>query len=130
MEILLGVSLKLRMIKSPPDTDPELLFLKGENHMWEQEIDNAFARYPAIPSPVVEAMKRYVFHGCDTGSFVQALLENNFARAVCRADENSQKCLRELAWILHNDFPGVCWGSPEKVKAWKDRGGLLGRKGL
>ena len=64
------------------------------------------------------AMDRYVEHHIMPGDFLYAVLTNNFVDAVCRADTENEKDLREIAKYVWNELPSKCWGSPEKVNAW------------
>ena len=52
------------------------------------------------------------------GSFLMAVLKNDFAMAVMKADEINSICLRAYAKFLWLEAPERAWGSPEKVKAW------------
>lgn len=65
-----------------------------------------------------ESIDRYVKHGIPTGSFLNAVLENNLKEAVGRADHHAILNLKDIVIYLYNDVPSTCWGSPEKVKNW------------
>ncbi len=54
----------------------------------------------------------------EQGSFLMAALANDFIEAVCRASPESLACIRGVATFIHNELPGACHGSPEKVRAW------------
>ena len=67
---------------------------------------------------LVNGLALYADHGKPTGGFLRAVLSNDFGVAVCKADENSTRALREIAQFVRNEMPSKCHGSPEKVKAW------------
>jgi hypothetical protein len=70
---------------------------------------------PLVLSTLVNWKERRITR---TGSFVQAVLENNFVDAMGRADDESRAALHAIAKYLWNDMPSNCWGSPAKVAAW------------
>ena len=71
-----------------------------------------------IPASTLESILSFVLKGYRPGDFVYAALTNNFASAVCRADEENAKCLRPIALFLTNELPSTCWGSAAAVHAW------------
>lgn len=52
------------------------------------------------------------------GDFVRAVLSNDLVEAVGRADAESMAALKAIVQYVYCELPSVCWGSPEKVKAW------------
>ena len=72
----------------------------------------------AIPSHMMEALRRWIDHGAVPGHFLTAVLENNLREAVGRADSQNQQLLHAYVIFLYNDAPAACWGSKEKVDAW------------
>jgi hypothetical protein len=84
------------------------------------------ATYANIPLHMQEGAKRYVERGIPPGSFLTAVLSNNFIEAFRRADEDNTNAMREWAVWLTNDIPAIAHGSPEAVDAWIARGGLAG----
>lgn len=72
---------------------------------------------------VLRSLRTHILLGEPTGSFAQRLLENNFSRAVSRADDRMRNCFVELATYLQN-APMSAWGSKEQVSSWRDEGGL------
>jgi len=74
-----------------------------------------------------DSAQLYIEHGIMTGGFLTAVMENDLVEAFARADSINTEWMREWAFFLYN-APGECWGSPEKVKAWKVRGGLQGHE--
>lgn len=79
-----------------------------------------------IPSKMRGGLARYIFHGVRPGSFLLAVLENDFAKAVLQADAQNQKILRSYPVFLHNYAPSECHGSPEVVAQWVTHQGLSG----
>ena len=84
--------------------------------------------YDRLPKHMQEGAKLYVEHGKLSGSFLTAILENDFVSAACNADHINLMFLHNWASWLLNDAPMTCWGSREAVTAWCDAGGLEGMK--
>jgi len=76
--------------------------------------------YSQVPEYMHEGIRLYVEHRIKPGSFLMAVLENNFVEAIGFADNNNLRCLPQWAELLRWELPGNCWGSPEKVQAWLD----------
>jgi hypothetical protein len=68
---------------------------------------------------MIHGLQLYVERGIQPGSFLQALLANDFAKATTRADSANSELLREWALFLLNELPPDCWGSWETVRNWK-----------
>ena len=79
--------------------------------------------YSKIPAHMREGVRLYVEHRVKPGSFLMAVLENNFKETVGRADETNLCYLQEWAEFLRWEIPSACQGSPEKVQAWLGKGG-------
>lgn len=72
-----------------------------------------------VPSGMIAALQRHVASGEPTGDFLTAVLENDLAEAVGRSDWiNVQRLTAYVVW-LYNEAPAACWGSKEKVAAWR-----------
>lgn len=85
------------------------------------EVDRAFDQDWPEPSPrpeLLEAIDRYAKLKIRTGSFLQAVLENNLREAFARADEGNRAAMFEIVKYCHNNIPADCWGSEAKVAAW------------
>lgn len=67
---------------------------------------------------VREALDAYVKQRRPLGSFLQAVIENNFMQAVGRADMHNIDQLPEIACYVYNEMPAVCHGSPAHYAAW------------
>ncbi len=74
--------------------------------------------YGQISTVIVEGINRFVLHHQPVGHFITAVLSNNLREAFARADDGNQKTMFQIVSYCHNQIPGVCWGTPEKVKAW------------
>jgi len=73
----------------------------------------------------LDGLKRYVEQRVPTGSFLRAILENNLKEACMRADSENIKVIPIYVSWLFNEAPGICWGSPEKVKDWLAKGPMV-----
>lgn len=87
---------------------------------------NPDARWDLIPEHMREGVDLWISRGVKPGSFLRAVLENNLWKAIGKADVINARCLPQIISFFYNEAPSPCWGSPEKVKAWAARGGLLG----
>lgn len=68
-----------------------------------------------------EGLERYRDHYCPTGSFLQAVLENNLMEAFSRADEYNKANMFEIVRWVYTSLPRAAWGSPEAVSEWLAR---------
>ena len=82
--------------------------------------------WDTIPEHVYHGLHRYFEFGGRTGSFLEAVLSNDFSGAVLRADMLNIYNIRNFACFLHNEAPHGSWGSPEAYKNWIAQGGLRG----
>lgn len=85
-------------------------------------------RYARLPAYMEAPARRYIENGINPGGFLTAVLCNDLVGAFARADSANHAHMHEWAKWLHNDIPAPAWGSPEKVKAWIERGGLAGKE--
>ena len=81
-------------------------------------VDGKPVDYSGLPDHMQDAMKNYIEHGIEPGSFLSAVLCNDFMGAVGRADHINRHCLADYAMWLHNYAPPACFGSGEKFVAW------------
>ena len=72
----------------------------------------------SVPTHMHEGMVRWIVLGQRPGGFLTAVLENNLKEAVMRADDINARMLADTVGFLYSCAPPMCWGSPEKVKAW------------
>jgi len=75
--------------------------------------------YVGLPESLRAGMKRYVENGVKVGGFLTACLENDLMGAINRADTNNLPRLQEIVYWMYDEIPGGCWGSKEKVSAWR-----------
>lgn len=79
------------------------------------------ARRTDMSEACATALALYLAKGVTPGSFLTAVLENNFARAVRCADDHNVLILDQYAAFLDWEIPASAWGSPEKVKKWSQK---------
>ena len=71
-----------------------------------------------LPSHMVGAMQRYIENRLHPGSFLTAVLSNDLADAVGRADDINRDRISDIVTWLYNYAPSGCWGNPDKVASW------------
>lgn len=81
-----------------------------------------------LPEHMRDGIVAWIETARPTGSFLRALLSNDLMGAFGAADDKNQTAMRQWVIYLYNYAPSECFGSPEKVRAWIKRGGLLGRQ--
>jgi len=74
-----------------------------------------------IPEHMQEGLLLYLRQGIPAGSFLTAILSNDFFTACAHADGDNQHALFAYARFLSN-VPAVCYGSPAAVAGWLKRG--------
>ena len=70
-----------------------------------------------IQERILKAFARYVTDRIPTGNFLNAVLTHNLD-AVVLADEECLANIVDIVRYVHNEMPGNCHGSKEKVQAW------------
>lgn len=85
----------------PPDMDAEL-----DHHL----------RY--LPVYMRPGLARYLRLGIRPGDFLCAVLANDLAEAVHRADPQNRAALSAYIEALDRAAPRDAWGSPDKVDGW------------
>ena len=80
--------------------------------------------YGRLPHHLQGGVKRYIEEGVPPGGFLTAVIENNLRLAVGHADNISLAALPQIVWFFHNESPGDCWGTPEKMKLWMKKRAL------
>lgn len=71
-----------------------------------------------IRRSMVESLVAYRDHGCPVGNFLQAIIANDFAQAVGRADMENIECIPAYAAFLHNEMPSYAWGCKSAYDEW------------
>lgn len=79
-----------------------------------------------VPAHMRDAVSRYVELGIGGGSFLTAILSNDFSKTLSRADEINRNSLLRWAEFIHLYMPISAWGSPDAVAKWCKAGGLHG----
>lgn len=69
---------------------------------------------------LIETLQRYVNDGVPVGNFLHAVLCNDLQASFIRADEWNRANMFLIVSYCWNHLPDLCWGSPEKVRAWLD----------
>lgn len=67
---------------------------------------------------VQRELDRYVKYRIPTGGFLRAVLENDFIRAIGKADEDNMATLPEIRDYIIANLPMACYGSVKAVKDW------------
>lgn len=86
--------------------------------------------YELLPEHMRQGARLYVEQGIEPGSFMFAVLTNNFKEAFARADLINAHRMKDWAEWLVWHCPANAQGSYEKVTAWIERGGLKPEKNL
>jgi hypothetical protein len=86
-----------------------------------------FRRY-YIPQRMNESLRLYIEKGVLSGDFLQAVIRNDLAEAIGRADDENMGNLPAYVAYFHNHAPSQCWGSEAKMMAWHKQKGLLGNR--
>ena len=82
--------------------------------------------YSRLPEHMREGTRAYIEEGRLPGDFLQAVICNNLADAVGRADHINKHLLPEWVLFFYNEVPRGCWGSKDKMRQWiADRSGAL-----
>lgn len=81
----------------------------------------------SIPVNIKASIDAHVMSGKPTGSFLQAVLENDLKTAVVKADEENYLLLGAIVGYCCNEIPVACWGSEDAVAAWQRSGGKAGQ---
>ncbi len=83
-----------------------------------------------LPDHMHDSVKRWIERGEPKpellGSFLRAVLCGKLFEALAHADDVNANRIKEWALFLHNYAPSACYGNPEKLTAWAERGGLVG----
>jgi hypothetical protein len=71
-----------------------------------------------VPAHLRKGLRAYLVERRRPGQFLSALLRNDLADTVLRADDDSVAALRDLVLFLHNCAPGPSHGSEAVFEAW------------
>jgi hypothetical protein len=89
------------------------------------EKDKLAGIFANAPSHMVEGLLEYVLLGTRQGGFLNALLRNDFMKAMTKADDVNLRRIHDWAIVLYNYVPSGCYGSDQKVDNWILQGGLV-----
>lgn len=79
-----------------------------------------------IPEHCREGVMSYIMDGIEPGGFLRAVFENDLIGAFGKADNINAARLEDYARFIFNYAPQGCHGSPLKVRAWCEKGGING----
>lgn len=82
----------------------------------------------SVPEHIWDSLVAYIMDGRLVGNFLTAVLKNNFVEACLRADDINRCALFQIAAFLYEDAPAACHGSPQRVEAWLEQGGIGGKQ--
>ena len=74
-----------------------------------------------IPQATKDSLDRYVNEGIMPGSFLRAVLTNDLASAVFKADSKNLAALKDIMLYVYNEIPGNAWGSTATVVDYAQR---------
>lgn len=80
-----------------------------------------------LPPHMINGLTNYINYGWRPGSFLTAVLCNDFCTAAIKADATNANAFRDWALVLHNALPITSWGDKETVERWSAAGGLKGQ---
>jgi len=63
-------------------------------------------------------LDRYVKYRIPTGGFLRAVLENDFMRAIGKADIDNLCTITDIRDYILSELPIECYGTPEAVSKW------------
>jgi len=84
----------------------------------EKMLEGALEANGRVPRHTAEGLRRYVAERLQPGDFLTAVLSNDLAEAVARADSENAAALADIVRVLWNGLPAAAWGSRRKVNAW------------
>jgi len=78
----------------------------------------SFMKQYSIPERMRDSITRYIEDKIAPGDFLSAVIMNNLAEAIGRADDENIRNLPAYVNFFYNHAPSQCWGSPEKMATW------------
>ena len=96
--------------------------------VFERHTKNDESWLHVLPDYMQGGVARYVVCGIKPGSFLLAVFSLEKEIAARRADTTNISCLTTWFGFVANECPADCFGSPDKVRAWVERGGLIGKE--
>lgn len=71
-----------------------------------------------LPEHVRESIDAYATEGRPTGGFLQAVIDNDLALAVMRADDENVRIIPAIVGYLYNCCPSRCHGFADAFEEW------------
>lgn len=92
----------------------------------QDEIDEWHRRFVLynLPQQMWIPIVEFALFGHEPGDFLCAVLQNNLTAAALHADDINKPKLHLWAQFMFNSLPSTAWGSPAKVKAHIEKGGM------
>lgn len=82
--------------------------------------------YNLLPRHLRGGVREYIEHGHPPGHFLTAVIKNDLGNACSHADETCRVALFGIVSFFYNEAPSQCWGSPDRMQAWRDHRGFAG----
>lgn len=83
------------------------------------QVDGQPIDYSRLPFYMQDGMRGHIEQRRPVGTFLTAVLSNDLYTAVRHADDSNRDLLRVYVDWLYNNAPPACYGSAEKVAAWR-----------
>lgn len=71
--------------------------------------------YAEVNPRTIKTLNNWAQHGIPPGGFCRAVLSNDLAAAVQKADPDNAVSLSAIVRYVVNELPRRCWGSPERL---------------
>lgn len=71
-----------------------------------------------ISKRMMNPIQEYIENGVETGSFLKAIICNDLAKAVRRADEENMNNIPAFIAFFYNHAPSECWGNAANYEFW------------
>ena len=94
----------------------------------EDQLEPSTINYELLPEHMRESARLYIERGIMPGSFMVAILRNDFTGAALVADPLNLMRLQDYAIWLNIRCPPDAWGDMVAIKKWSDNGGINGRR--
>ncbi len=85
--------------------------------------DDYLEHIDILPGYMHETVIAWIETGRMPGDFLRYFLCNDLFKTFHHADPTNKAMIGSYLTYFYNYTPGGCWGSPEKVEAWGEKGG-------
>ncbi|GAG54001.1 unnamed protein product [marine sediment metagenome] len=75
--------------------------------------------YTLLPEHIKGGAQRWIENGITPGGFLVAVICNDLKESFGRADDINIHRMFDIVKFFYNEAPGSCWGSKERMIAWK-----------